>query len=159
MSARCFLGGTMTVLRRIWVHEDFFFFAAIMLLLLPIRWILAGFAAALVHELGHSLAVRLLGGHLVSGQISSRGAKLTAAPMKPQWELAALLAGPAASLLLLFLHRLFPRIAICGFVQGCFNLLPIYPLDGGKALRCVKSIVFSRFERKTPCKEGKQRVQ
>ena len=159
MCARCFLGGTMAVLRRIRIHEDFFFFAAILLLLLPLRWILAGAAAALVHELGHSLAVRLLGGHVVSGQISFRGAKLTAEPMEPEKELISVLAGPAASLLLLSLHRITPRIAICGFVQGCFNLLPVYPLDGGKALRCLKSMVISRFGRKTPCKEGKLRVQ
>ena len=149
----------MAVLRRIRIHEDFFFFAAILLLLLPIRWILAGFAAAMVHELGHYLAVRLCGEHLVSGEISFRGAKLTAAPMRPERELVSVLSGPAASLLLLSLHRLFPRIAICGLIQGCFNLLPIYPLDGGKALRIIKSLGFSWIERKIPCKERKQRVQ
>ena len=143
----------MTAVRRIWIHEDFLFFAAIMLLLLPIRWILAAFAAALFHELGHYLAVRLCGGSVVSGQITLRGAKMTAAPMKPEQELLSVLAGPAASLLLLSLRHLFPRIAFCGLIQGAFNLLPIYPLDGGKALRCIKSIGFSRIRGKTPCKE------
>ena len=158
--------GMLTVLRRIRIHEDFFFFSAILLLLLPLRWIGAGFLAALVHELGHYVTVRLLGGGIVSGEISCRGAKMTALPMKPGQELLAVLAGPGASLLLLFLGPLFPRLAFCGLIQGMFNLLPIYPLDGGKALRCLRSLWsgrrdghFSKGKGKIPCKDRKQGVQ
>ena len=49
-------------------------------------------------------------------------------------ELLAVLAGPVGSLLLLGVHRWFPRLALCGLVQGLFNLLPVRPLDGGRAL-------------------------
>lgn len=85
-------------------------------------------------------------------------------PMSTGRELIAVLAGPAASLLLLSLVRVFPRVAICGLIQGIYNLLPIYPLDGGKALRCLMALVeekgfFSRHPGKIPCKAGKQRVQ
>lgn len=161
-----FFNGAMDVLKRIRIHEDFYFFTAVLLLLLPLRWIVAAFLAALFHELGHYGAVRLLGGSVVSGEISCHGAKMTAAPMSPKAELLSVLAGPAASLLLLLLRHLFPRIAICGLIQGVFNLLPIYPLDGGKALRCIKYMwsskdggYFSKSDGKIPCKERKQGVQ
>ena len=166
MDTLAFCIGAMAVLRRIWIHEDFYFLIAILLLLLPLRWIAAAFLAALFHELGHYAAVRLLGGSVVSGEISCRGAKMTAAPMKPWQELLSVLAGPAASLLLLSLGFLLPRLAFCGLIQGMFNLLPIYPLDGGKALRCIRSLWsgkrdghFSKGNGKIPCKERKQGVQ
>lgn len=149
---------------RIQIESGFYIFLAVLLLAVPLRWICAAFAAAFVHELGHYLAVRLLGGQVLGGSICFRGARMETLPMSAGRELIAVLAGPAASLLLLFLIRIFPRVAICGLIQGIYNLLPIYPLDGGKALRCLMALVeekglFSRHPGKIPCKAGKQRVQ
>lgn len=154
------------MLRRIRIDYGFFIFAAALLLIIPIRWIFAAFLAALAHELGHYLAVRLMGGEVSGGDISWRGARMEMFPMSPGRELVCILAGPAASFSLLVLARFFPRIAICGLIQGIYNLLPIYSLDGGKALRCVVSLLgkypfrlFSRPRGKIPCKERKHRVQ
>ena len=154
------------MLRRIRIDYGFFIFAAALLLIIPIRWIFAAFLAALAHELGHYLAVRLMGGEVSGGDISWRGARMEMFPMSPGRELVCILAGPAASLLLLCLARIFPRVAICGLIQGCYNLLPIAPLDGGRALHFLLSLLekrqfrlFSRPGGKIPCKEGKHRVQ
>lgn len=158
--------GFAEMLRRIRIDYGFYIFAAALLLIIPIRWILAAFLAALVHELGHYLAVRLLGGEVAGGEMTWRGARMEVFPMSPGRELVCILAGPAASLLLLCLARIFPRVAICGLIQGCYNLLPIAPLDGGRALHCLLSLLekrqfrlFSRPGGKIPCKEGKHRVQ
>ena len=154
------------MLRRIRIDYGFYIFAAALLLIIPIRWILAAFLAALAHELGHYLAVRLLGGEISGGEITWRGARMEMFPMSPGRELLCILAGPAASFLLLCLARVFPRVAICGLIQGSYNMLPIAPLDGGRALHCLLSLLgkrqfrlFSRPGGKIPCKEGKHRVQ
>ena len=55
--------------------------------------------------------------------------------MTPRQEWISALAGPAGSLLLGLIMPLFPGVAIIGMVQGIINLLPIYPRDGGRALR------------------------
>lgn len=154
------------MLRRIHIDYGFFIFTAALLLTIPIRWILAAFLAALVHELGHYSTVRLLGGTVSGAAVSCRGARMEIFPMSPGRELWCILAGPAASFSLLAMARFFPRIAICGLIQGMYNLLPIYPLDGGKALRCMVTLVgkhrfrlFSKLRGKIPCKERKHRVQ
>ncbi|MGM9605354.1 MAG: metalloprotease [Faecousia sp.] len=133
---------------------------------IPLRWIFAAFLAALAHELGHYWAVRLLGGTVSGADISIHGARMEVFPMSPGRELLCVLAGPVVSFSLLALAHFFPRIAICGLIQGIYNLLPIYPLDGGKALRCTISLLekqrfrhFSKLGGKIPCKERKHRVQ
>lgn len=151
--------------KRIRIDPSFFFFTAVLLLLLPLPWLLAVFLATMAHECAHCFAVTLLGGTILEAEVSLRGAKLHAAPMAPGRELVCILAGPAASFALLGLYRLFPRIAVCGLIQGVFNLLPIYPLDGGRAIRCAVTLLkqgeprFFKAIGKIPCKEGKQRVQ
>lgn len=151
---------------RIRIESGFYIFLAVLLLAVPLRWILAAFIAAFVHELGHYLSVRLLGGQVLGGSICFRGAKMETLPMSAGRELIAVLAGPVFSLMLLSLIHILPRVAICGLIQGVYNLLPFYPLDGGRALRCVMALLerrgewlFFRRHGKFSCKEEKQRVQ
>ena len=111
-----------------------FLMGALLLLTLPLPWLAAAGAAAGIHEAGHLLAIWFLGADARKIQVGSTGAKIHTAFSEPWRELLCAAAGPTASLLLLLVAKLFPRIALCGFVQGLYNLLPIYPLDGGRML-------------------------
>lgn len=111
-----------------------FLMGALLLLTLPLPWLAAAGAAAGIHEAGHLLAIRLLGDKASEIQVGCTGAKIHTAFSRPWREFICAAAGPTASLLLLLVAKLFPRIALCGFVQGLYNLLPIYPLDGGRML-------------------------
>lgn len=109
-------------------------FGALLLLTLPLPWLAAAVTAACVHELGHLLALRLLGAGHSEIRVGCTGAKIHAAFSEPWRELVCAAAGPAGGLLLLLVARWFPRIAVCGLAQSVYNLLPIYPLDGGRML-------------------------
>jgi len=110
---------------------------ALWILLIPARWLLGSAAAACVHEAGHILAVLLLGGNVQRIVIGPFGAKIHAEGVEGVREALCALAGPVGSFLCLLLIRTFPVFGLCALVQGCFNLLPVYPLDGGRALSCL----------------------
>ena len=110
---------------------------ALLLLLLPPGLICAALAAAAVHELGHWLAVRAVGSRVAGITVGAGGMVMETLPLTAPQEILCALAGPAGSFLLLPLYRVLPLLSLCGLVQGCFNLLPLYPLDGGRALACI----------------------
>ena len=110
---------------------------ALIVILLPLRWIAAAVIAALIHELGHYCAVRLTGGTLHKLKFGMSGAVMEASDLTRKSELISLLAGPLVGLLPLLTIRIFPTLALCAVMQSLYNLLPIYPLDGGKILHRI----------------------
>jgi hypothetical protein len=117
------------------------FLAAVLILLLPLQWWFGVLLAALVHECSHLLAIYLLGGEVLSLRIGSLGAELNLLPM-PHWkELLAALAGPLAGFLAVYAMPRFPCFAAAALIQSVWNLLPVYPLDGGRILRCILLIL------------------
>lgn len=111
--------------------------AALYVLTVPANWLAASLFCAAYHEIGHIIAVRLLGGKILSVHIRFGGAKIISFVPSSIGEIISILAGPAASLSLLLVGRIWPEAAVCGFLQGIFNLLPVYPLDGGRILKTL----------------------
>lgn len=116
---------------------------AFLLLILPLRWLAAAIIAAVFHELCHLGAIYLCGGQVRRLFIEGHGARIEIPEMSRGKELLCALAGPAGGFVLMFFGRWLPRIALCAGMQSIYNLLPLYPLDGGRALRCLTALLLS----------------
>jgi Zn-dependent protease len=112
------------------------------------------FLIVLMHEFGHALATRSVGGearHILLWPFG--GIAFVRAPMRPGAQLWGIIAGPLVNVALIaptfaawyFLAPNLPPdparfvmvIAIINLALLIFNMLPIYPLDGGQALRAL----------------------
>lgn len=126
--------------------------AALILLTLPLKWLLAAVLAAAFHELGHLTILYLLCVPVTEFRVGSFGAYIETGPLTRRQEMLCASAGPAASLCLLLLCRWLPRVAICGGVQGLYNLIPVYPMDGGRILKCALAAAFSQERTEAVCR-------
>lgn len=113
---------------------------ALWLLVLPLRLVLSAWIAACIHELGHLTVLWLWDIRVHRLEINGFGAKIETSPMSAEEELCCALAGPAAGMILWLFHGCFPVIGVCALAQSAFNLIPVYPLDGGRALRAMRKI-------------------
>ena len=112
-------------------------FAAAGLLMLPFGWFFAAILAAAVHEMGHLIALRCLKQPCLNIRVGVAGAVIETGMLTPFQELLTAAAGPFFSFLPVLFWRLFPRMAVLALIQGLFNLLPVYPMDGGRILRVI----------------------
>ena len=111
------------------------------------------FASILLHELGHSLTSILLRVPVRSITLFLFGgvAELAAEPRRARDEFLIAIAGPATSLLLALAFGVLwlsvggdhPVAVVAGWLAGVnlgvgvFNMLPGFPLDGGRVLRAA----------------------
>ncbi|HEY1557470.1 MAG TPA: site-2 protease family protein [Kofleriaceae bacterium] len=102
------------------------------------------FATIVVHELGHALVARHFGIRTRDIMLLPIGgiASLERMPSRPAHELAVTLVGPAINFVLAGILALVPgtfasRLAWINLALAAFNLIPAFPMDGGRALRAV----------------------
>lgn len=106
--------------------------------------LLPALLAATCHELGHCAALRATGTGVRSLRLSALGAELAPGRALPYaLELPVALAGPCVSLLCALLAARWGRFLFAGLslALGLFNLLPILPLDGGRAVGCLCALL------------------
>lgn len=128
--------------RRLSVSVGFCLMLSLMLLLMPLRWLFSAVVAAILHEFCHYIVILLFCGRVAGVKFYAFGARMPLPEMSRCREFLCAMAGPAGGLLLTLLAPIFPRLAICGFLQSVYNLLPIYPLDGGRMLSALLSMLF-----------------
>jgi Zn-dependent protease len=123
------------------------------------------FVIVLLHEFGHALACRQVGGR--SDRIMLwplGGVAHVMPPPRPGATLWSIAAGPLVNVALLPLlggaflladmrgwhssspdvYRFLLSILIVDVILLAFNLLPVYPLDGGQIFRCLLWFIFGR---------------
>lgn len=127
--------------------------------LLFVGLILMLFACVVLHELGHCLTARYFGIHTERILLLPIGgmAQFSSMPRQPHKELLITAAGPAVNFLIVFLllpfvpvpdplfyPRTLPQTLLAfNMIMGLFNLLPIFPMDGGRILRALLAIRLS----------------
>jgi stage IV sporulation protein FB len=132
-----------------------------------VLFVVAVFACVVLHELGHALAARRYGIATPDITLLPIGglARLSRIPEKPAEEIVIAVAGPlvnvliAAVLIVLFRGHFDPeamatienpepgfvvRLVTVNVVLVAFNLIPAFPMDGGRVLRALLAFRLGR---------------
>ena len=131
------------------IKIDFKIFAFILLLLLSgqTQIYLMIFAFAIIHEIGHLICGLALGLKPQSMKLMPMGLSITFKKENKKWwkELLVSVAGPITNFILaiVFMFMGQTKIVYANLLIGIFNLIPIIPLDGGRALKSVFRKIFT----------------
>lgn len=97
--------------------------------------------AMLLHECGHLLALCLQNKRILQVRFELFGAVIRSEPLPYMQELLCALAGPIVNLTCgVLLRNTASCAAVIHLSVFLFNMLPLYPLDGGRALFVLLSI-------------------
>lgn len=121
----------------------------------------AFFVCVVLHELGHSFTARGYGVGISRILLMPIGgmAEFDSLPREPRKELLITLAGPAVNFVLAALlwwpvaqmpnviyyysfNGLVYQLLVANLVMGIFNLVPVFPMDGGRILRALLATRF-----------------
>ena len=116
-----------------------FLLGAFLLLTVPLKWVFALAGSIALHELFHLAALKAFGVTVSGMEVGPGGIRMETEPMVWWQEGLCALAGPASFVPTLLLARWFPRLAVCALFHAGYNLLPVYPLDGGRAVRAFSA--------------------
>lgn len=134
-----------------------------------VLFILTIFFCVVLHELGHALAARKYGINTKGITLLPIGgmASLDKIPEEPKRELFVAIAGPLVNVgiaLLLFvivqltgqnlsdlrlpilLHNFIPFLLLVNVMLVIFNLIPAFPMDGGRIFRAILALRINRLK-------------
>jgi len=119
-------------------------------------WLFMGgvlFGSVLLHEIGHAVAAKKFGFSTKSITLYPFGG-IAAIKMEPSnaEEFWIAIAGPAVNFAIAFLslpilffgYNIFSFIITINILMGVFNMIPAYPMDGGRVLRAILSRKMSK---------------
>ncbi|HNN00722.1 MAG TPA: site-2 protease family protein, partial [Turneriella sp.] len=137
--------------------------------LLTVAYIITLFGCVVLHEFGHALTARRFG--IVTRDITlfpiGGMARMEKMPEKPMQELLVAIAGPMVNVVIaagLFAYMHFsptvyliefpkgpmtpdlflPTLFLVNVLMAVFNLIPAFPMDGGRILRALLALKFER---------------
>lgn len=121
------------------IHVDgiLYISTALLLLLLPMKWLVSVAIAVFVHEFCHLAALFFVRGRIRRITITSSGCEIITESLGEVQQFFSILAGPIGSLCLILFRRFAPELAVCGLFHGIYNLIPVLPFDGGRLLQII----------------------
>jgi Zn-dependent protease/CBS domain-containing protein len=151
----------------LWIGASAFASGGLEAALVNLAFIIALFACVVAHEFGHALMARRFGIATPDITLLPIGglARLERMPEKPAQEIAVALAGPAVNVVIwavlvgVFRVQTDPsvlleienpaegfwgRLAIVNLFLVLFNMLPAFPMDGGRVFRALLAMRLSR---------------
>lgn len=123
------------------IKWDTYVVGALALFLLPLPLAVGWLTAVFIHELFHYLAIRFCGFSIYRVIVGATGITMESDLCGAGRELLCSCAGPAGSALLLLFSPIFPYLSFSALIQLAYNLIPLYPLDGGRSLQCLFRIL------------------
>lgn len=129
---------TSKLLRRIEITPSFLVFLCAYYYFDPAATFVPFLLSVFLHETGHLLALWLCKAPIHKLRLGLSGTTICTAPLSYKHEIITAAAGPAMNFILVLfcLHRQ-PEMALLNLGLMLYNLLPLYPLDGGRILRSV----------------------
>lgn len=133
---------------------------------MAVAYVVLLFACVVAHEFGHILMARRFGVETEDVVLLPIGgvARMKGMPEKPAQELAVALAGPAVNVVIFAVllavigpdrmvasigkgtpQALVAELAAANIMLAVFNLLPAFPMDGGRALRALLALKLGRL--------------
>jgi len=94
-------------------------------------------SSVVIHELGHLLMLKQCGVSVRKVELRMTGARIDTGFLDYKREILCAAAGPASNLLFAGLTmRRWPEMAVISMLLATVNLMPIFPMDGGRIMRC-----------------------